>query len=90
MVTWNVADNSGMSNGFDPAAIHKLLGKTVDNKVNRLLFLASVRLSMRLSIYKAGYTTNRCGYRWAGSVKVAAHLFQGSHIVLITFNHIFK
>ena len=33
----------------------------------------------------AGYTTNRCGYRWAGATMVTARLFQGSHNRLITY-----
>ena len=39
---------------------------------------------------KAGYTTNRCDYRWAGAVLVAARLFQDSHNIQITLNQIFR
>ena len=38
---------------------------------------------------KAWCATNRCGHCLAGAFEIAAHLFQGSHILLFTLNHNF-
>ena len=34
-----------------------------------------------------GYTTNVCGFRWAGAFEIVARVFQVSLIIPNTFNH---